>query len=119
MGSFSAGVGRNELREAVKTVGPWLGWTTVADYVRLPQFRYDADKTNYLREPVDLVRAVPCGEGEIDYNAFFAGLKEAGCQGYVAYEMCEVLRGGGSIENLDRTARRFLEFLKEKEAVAR
>jgi hypothetical protein len=26
----------------------------------------------------------------------------------VAYEMCEVLEGGGSIENLDATARTFL-----------
>ena len=49
------------------------------------------------------------GDGFIDYKAFFEGLKEGGYQGYVAYEMCEVLDGGGSITNLDRTARLFLQ----------
>jgi len=29
--------------------------------------------------------------------------------------MCEVLKGGGSIENLDKTARHFLEWVKEFE----
>ncbi len=53
------------------------------------------------------------GDGFIDYRAFFEGLKEGGYQGYVAYEMCEVLEGGGSIENLDRTARLFLKRFAE------
>jgi hypothetical protein len=39
-------------------------------------------------------------------------LKEAGYRGYVAYEMCEVLDGGGSIQNLDSTARKFLEWMR-------
>jgi hypothetical protein len=39
---------------------------------------------------------------------FFAGLKEGGFDGYVAYEMCSPLRGGGSEENLDATARKSL-----------
>jgi len=30
----------------------------------------------------------------------------------VAYEMCSPLAGGGSMENLDRCARRFLEFIR-------
>ena len=47
----------------------------------------------------------------IDYAAFFEGLRHVGYQGHVAYEMCAMLEGGGSLENLDRTARRFLEFL--------
>jgi sugar phosphate isomerase/epimerase len=59
------------------------------------------------------VRAVPFGQGFIDYKAFFRGLREGGYKGYVAYEMCEVLEGGGSIENLDRTARKFLETFRE------
>lgn len=112
---FLQGLRGDALVEAVKAMGPWIGWTTVADYVRLPQFRYRAEWTNYERLPIDLVRAVPCGDGEVDYEAFFRGLREAGYQGFVAYEMCEVLRGGGSIENLDRTARRFLEWLKRWE----
>jgi sugar phosphate isomerase/epimerase len=87
-------------------------YTTVADYVKHPRLLYDATFTNYVRGH-DLVRAVPFGTGFIDYRAFFRGLREGGYKGYVAYEMCEVLEGGGSIENLDRTARRFLETFRE------
>jgi sugar phosphate isomerase/epimerase len=53
------------------------------------------------------------GSGFIDYKGFFEALKQSGYQGYVAYEMCEVLDGGGSIENLDKTARIFLEYMKQ------
>ena len=63
------------------------------------------------------MRAVPFGEGFIDYKAFFDALKEIGYRGYVAYEMCEVLDGGGSIENLDATARKFLERFRGDEQV--
>ena len=40
---------------------------------------------NYAREP-DAVRAVPMGEGFIDYRGFFQALNEIGYDGYVAYE---------------------------------
>jgi len=66
---------------------------------------------NYVRQDADLVRAVPPGQGQVDYAAFFEGLRAAGYTGHVAYEMCAVLDGGGSVENLDRTARVFLEWL--------
>src|SRR5439155_18289 len=52
---------------------------------------------------------LPFGTGFIDYKSFFQALKDSGSRGYVAYEMCEVLEGGGSIENLDSTARAFLK----------
>jgi len=84
----------------------------VADYVKQPRYRYDATIVNYVKQD-DVVRAVPFGTGFIDYKSFFAALKESGFKGYVAYEMCEVLEGGGSVENLDRTARRFLETFSE------
>jgi sugar phosphate isomerase/epimerase len=51
------------------------------------------------------------GEGFIDYRGFFQALQETGYQGYVAYEMCSYLRGGGNEENLDRSARQFLQFM--------
>jgi sugar phosphate isomerase/epimerase len=59
------------------------------------------------------MRAVPIGEGFLDYKTFINTLKEIGYQGYIAYEMCEVLDGGGSIENLDNCARKFLEYMKQ------
>ena len=52
-------------------------------------------------------------EGIIDYKAFIGTLKEIGYRGYLVYEMCEVLNGGGSIENLDKTARDFLKFAEQ------
>ena len=52
-------------------------------------------------------------EGFIDYRRFLAGMRESGFTGSVAYEMCSPLDGGASLDNLDRYARRFLEFLNE------
>ena len=46
-------------------------------------------------------------------RGFFAALRESGYQGSVAYEMCSPLRGGGSEANLDRCARRFLEYMQQ------
>jgi sugar phosphate isomerase/epimerase len=106
------GVNGEELAAAARKLAPHMAYTTVADYVKQPRFRYDLGIVNFLRQD-DLVRAVPFGQGFIDYKAFFRGLREGGYRGYVAYEMCEVLEGGGSIENLDKTARRFLEVFGE------
>jgi sugar phosphate isomerase/epimerase len=98
---------------AVRALAPFLVHTTVADYVRRPRFRYQPDLVNYARE-ADVVRAVPMGEGIIDYRGFFRALKEIGFDGYVAYEMCSPLRGGGGGEdNLDRCARHFLRYMAE------
>jgi sugar phosphate isomerase/epimerase len=101
----------DELAEAARRMAPHMVHTTVADYVRRPRFRYLPALVNFSREP-DAVRAVPMGEGFIDYRAFFRGLCEGGYQGYVAYEMCSPLRGGGGEENLDLCARAFLEFME-------
>jgi sugar phosphate isomerase/epimerase len=101
-----------DLTEAVRKMVPYIVHTTVADYVRRPRFRYQPALVNYGREP-DAVRAVPLGEGFIDYRKFFNALKESGFQGHVAYEMCSPLRGGGGEENLDRCARRFLEYMAQ------
>jgi sugar phosphate isomerase/epimerase len=97
---------------AVRKLAPLLVHTTVADYVRRPRFRYQPALVNYSRE-ADVVRAVPMGEGFIDYRGFFHSLVEVGYEGYVAYEMCSPLRGGGSEENLDRCARQFLRYMAE------
>jgi sugar phosphate isomerase/epimerase len=53
------------------------------------------------------------GEGFIDYKTFINALKEIGYQGYIAYEMCAEMKGGGSIENLDKSAKAFLEYVKQ------
>jgi sugar phosphate isomerase/epimerase len=99
-----------DLAASVEKMAPYLVHTTVADYVKRPRFRYQPELVNYTRE-TDSIRAVPMGEGFIDYRGFFKALEKVGYQGHVAYEMCSYLKGGGSEANLDRCARRFLEFL--------
>ena len=99
-----------ELREAVLKMKPYIVHTTCADYVRLPRYEYHHNLTNYVKQE-DVLRAVAMGEGFIDYETFLGALKEIGYQGYIAYEMCEVLDGGGDIENLDRTAKEFLRYV--------
>jgi sugar phosphate isomerase/epimerase len=106
------GLAGEELADAVRCMAPYIAYTTVADYARRPRFRYHPTLTNYVRE-ADRVRAVPPGQGFIDYAAFFRALREVGYDGWVAYEMCEVLEGGGSVENLDRTAAHFQAWIRE------
>jgi sugar phosphate isomerase/epimerase len=104
----------SDLATAARQMAPWMVHTTVADYVRRPRFRYLPPLVNYEPQP-DVVRAVPMGEGFIDYRTFFRTLREAGYDGHVAYEMCSPLRGGGDLDNLDHCARRFLEYMKRLE----
>jgi sugar phosphate isomerase/epimerase len=87
-------------------------YTTVADYMRLPRYKYMPSFVSYERQQ-DLLKAVPMGDGFIDYKTFFTALKDCGYDGYVAYEMCSELQGGGSEENLDMYARRFVDFMKQ------
>ena len=106
------GLSSQEIKNAVLTMKPYIVHTTTADYAELPRFRYDANHTNYL--PLESqMRAVPMGKGFLDYRTFINTLKEIGYQGYIAYEMCEVLEGGGSVENLDKSAKAFLEYIKQ------
>jgi len=111
--AWSVALHGDDLGEAVRYMGSRIVHTTVADYVRRPRFKYHhPGHGNYYERCPDEVRAVPPGEGFIDYQKFFAALKAIGYQGAVAFEMCSPLRGGGELENLDRYARSFIEFIK-------
>jgi len=93
-----------DLRSAALKLAPRMVQTTLADYVRLKRYAYVPGLVNYKAlDP--MVRAVPLGEGFLDLPGFFAGLHEGGFDGVVAYEMCSPVRGGGSEENLDQTAK--------------
>lgn len=105
------GLSPEEIKKAIYTMKPYLVHTTAADYVKIPRFRYEP-VTNYV-PIVSQSLAVPMGEGFLDYKTFIETLKEIGYQGYIAYEMCSVLKGGGSVENLDKTAKAFLEYVKQ------
>jgi sugar phosphate isomerase/epimerase len=100
-----------DLRPWARRLAPRMVQTTLADYVRLPRYQYVPGLVNYQRLD-DTVRAVPLGEGFVDLDGFFAGLREGGFDGYVAYEMCSPLRGGGGEENLDRAAGTSLERIR-------
>jgi len=97
----------DDLEACARALAPLMVQTTLADYVRLRRFNYVPSLVNYAPQP-DAVRAVPLGEGFVELAPFFAGLIAGGFDGYVAYEMCSPLRGGGGEANLDDAARRSL-----------
>jgi sugar phosphate isomerase/epimerase len=102
-----------DLYAAARRLAPHMVQTTLADYVRIERFAYQPHLVNYTRLDPPAVRAVPLGDGFIDLPAFFAGLMEGGFAGYVAYEMCSPLRGGGSEANLDAAARKSLAVIEQ------
>jgi sugar phosphate isomerase/epimerase len=102
-----------DLYRAARRLAPRMVQTTLADYVRINRYAYEPSLVNYCRLEPPTVRAVPLGEGFIDLEAFFAGLKEGGFEGYVAYEMCSPLRGGGSEANLDSAASKSLAKIRQ------
>ena len=101
-----------DLYAAAKRLAPRMVQTTLADYVRLKRFAYQPGLVNYRPQDA-IVRAVPLGQGFLDLAGFFRGLREGGFDGYVAYEMCSPLRGGGSEANLDATAGASLARMQE------
>ena len=112
--AWSPGLQGTDLRAAAKTMAPLTVQTTVADYQLRPRFRYNAAVVNY--EPLtSAVQAVPMGEGFLDYAGFFEEMGRSGFRGPVAYEMCSPLLGGGSIDNLDRYARLFLDYMRMRQ----
>ena len=106
------GLSQEEIKASIHKLKPYIVQTIAADYIPMPRYRYDNYLTNYLPEP-PAMRATQMGKGIIDYDTFIGTLKEIGYQGYLIYEMCEVLEGGGSIQNLDYTAKEFLKFVEK------
>jgi sugar phosphate isomerase/epimerase len=97
---------------SARRMGKQTRQTVIADYVRLPRARYCPDLVNYQAGLDDFVRAVPMGEGFIDYKGFINGLRQGGFDGWVIYEMCSPIRGGGGADNMERYARQFVEFMR-------
>lgn len=110
--AWSPALRGEDLYEAARKAAPHAVMTTNADYVRLPQYRYRPELVNYEPAGPDLVRAVPFGTGFIDYRAFFRGLRDGGFDGLANYEMCSPIRGGGAVENLDRSAQTYARWMR-------
>lgn len=107
------GLEGEELKQAVRVMAPFMVHTTAADYLRLPRYTYEPGLVNFTHQQDD-IRAMPMGEGFVDYPSFFSALEEAGYEGWVAYEMCAPLKGGGSVANLDRCAETFVEYMRRE-----
>ncbi len=112
--AWSPALRGEDLYEAAKKVAGKVVMTTNADYVRWPRFQYRPEVVNYAKVEPDLVRAVPFGEGFIDYEAFFRGLTEGGFDGIANYEMCSPIRGGGSRKNLDAYAAQYVRRMRAR-----
>ena len=106
------GLSKEEIIASIRKMKPYIALTIAADYVGLPLYRYENHLTNYFPEGT-MFRATQTGKGVIDFDTFFRTLKEIGYRGYLAYEMCSVLEKGGSIQNLDDTAKEFLKYVEK------
>jgi sugar phosphate isomerase/epimerase len=94
-------------------MAPRMCFTTVADYAVLPRWQYQPSEVNYVALHPPLARAVPMGAGDLDYGSFFTALSKAGYDGWVSYEMCSPVRGGGTLENLETYANAFLKYMQK------
>lgn len=108
--AWSPALHGTDIVAAAREMAPLACHTTAADYQLRPRYKYHPELINYTPE-TPWVQAVPMGQGFIDYASFLQEMKDGGYDGAVGYEMCAPLLGGGSIENLDRAARKFLEFI--------
>ena len=113
--AWSPALQSDDYLTAAKKLAPMTVHTTIADYVRVPRFRYQPELVNYRRDE-DYIQAVPMGDGFIDYRGFLKELCDHGFDGCVAYEMCSPLRDGNSLDVLDQYARKFVEFMKQTKA---
>src|SRR5664279_1080412 len=102
-----------DIKEAAEKMAGLTVLTTVANYQIRPRYRL-ATKLTMFEPILPTTRAVPVDEGFIDFAGFLSALERNGFKGAVTYEMCSPLRGGGSVENLDRYARRFVEFMNKR-----
>ena len=112
--AWSPALRGEDLYDVARRMAPLTVCTTNADYIKLPRFQYQPALVNYVPALPDAVRAVPFGDGFIDYEAFFKGLNDGGYGGIATYEMCSPLRGGGSLQNLDRCAARYMAWMRER-----
>ena len=101
-----------DLAAAVAAMAGVMRFTTAADYVILPRGKLRRGPGSYETLEPPLLMAAAMGEGDLDYQTFFDTLAAEGFDGWVSYEMCWPLREGGELPNLERCARKFLEYMK-------
>ena len=108
---MGAGPARGDLAAAAAKLAPITVHTTIANYQIRARYRYMPALVNY-EKLTPSVQAVPVDEGFVDYATFLSALDAGGFAGTVAYERCSPLLGGGSTDNLDRYARKFVAYMR-------
>ena len=97
------------IRETVLKYKGLMVHTHVTDFIRRVKYRYVPQTVTYEENGLEMVGVVP-GDGKTDFREFVSAMKEIGYEGWLAYEMCSPLVGGGSEENLDRNAKKCLDY---------
>ncbi len=98
------------IRETVLKFGDLIAHSHLTDFVRRTRYRYIPETVTYEESGLEMV-GVPAGQGKTDFAKFVDALKEINYSGWLAYEMCSPLVGGGGEANLDRCAKETLDYM--------
>ena len=101
-----------DLAAAAAKLAPLTVHTTIANYQMRPRYRY-VPALGQLRE-ADCLPSRRCRSTKASSitGHFSRRLDAGGFAGTVAYEMCSPLQGGGSADNLDRYATKFVSYMR-------
>ena len=99
------------IRDTVLKFGDLIVHSHLTDFVRRTKYRYLPATVDFEENGEEFV-GVPPGKGPTDFREFVAALKEIEYDGWLSYEMCSPLVGGGSEENLDRCAAQTLQYMQ-------
>lgn len=97
------------LTEAVREVGNLMVHSHTGDLLSQP--RSLEHTTGGFRKTYS-ANAVPMGEGNVDYKTFIKSLREINYEGFLSYEICSPILGGGTEKNLDRCVKKALEYTR-------
>jgi sugar phosphate isomerase/epimerase len=101
--------------KVVHQMGNLIVHSHLSDHIFRPLIRWSQPASPQMTlGPYKVNRwwGVPVGEGDIDYKTFVRALMEIGYQGFLSYEICGPLKGGGFEENLDKTAKKTLNYIR-------
>ena len=105
------------VEESVRRFSGKIVHSHVTDFVYLPPMVRYSDLRGLVLERFPRVHLVPLGEGVVPTEEFVRACKEAGFEGYFAYEVCTPFHVDfrpPTIEDVDRLARHAVEWLKAK-----
>lgn len=98
------------IHETVLKFGNLVCHSHLTDFARRVKYRYLPEIVAFEENGQEFVGITP-GQGPTDYHEFVSALREISYSGWLSYEMCSPLVGGGSEENLDRCATETLTYM--------